>query len=84
MRITLKEAKSNARNLRIVKTGFGCWSISRDYRGKCLKTITHDSVSMDNYNSDPDERRRWGHPFLIGYRSLCSHIIRDNETFYSH
>ena len=82
MKATLKQAARNERNLSIMLTGHGHWKIICDYRGKRIHTTTTDSVSVDNFRSDPTDRDREGYPKLRGYRSLCSEIVRANRSRY--
>ena len=82
MKATLKQAQRNERNLSVMKTGFGHWKVSCDYRGKRISTTTTDSVSVDLWNSDPTERTCQGYPMLMGYRTLCAEIVRANKASY--
>ena len=43
-------------NLEIRKTGYGHWKISMEYYGKTISTITTDSVSIDDYNSNDGDK----------------------------
>jgi hypothetical protein len=78
MRATIDQAEKNERNLSITKTGYGHWRIECDYRGKRIGTVTTDSQSVDDFNSefgekDPDgfNRRKQG------YQMLVNRIISD-------
>lgn len=78
--LTIHQAISNCKNLQIKKTGYGTWKISCDYYKKRISTITHDSVSIDNWNShneDKDQHRQ--NRVKLGYNSLIWQIIRANK-----
>lgn len=65
--------------LTIRQTGYGHWKITTTHYGKEISTITTDSVSIDDYNSDPEEREGRRLRKLSGYNSLRGQIIRDNK-----
>ena len=77
---TIKQAIVNKKNLHITKTGYGTWKISCDYYGKRISTTTHDSVSVDNWNSDVDDTdQHRQNRFRLGYNSLIWQIIKANK-----
>jgi hypothetical protein len=80
MRATLKEAVRNERGLVVYRQGYGHWHASCEYRGKRISCTTTDSVSVDSWNSDPEERTKQGYTVLRGYRTLCSEIIRSHNN----
>jgi hypothetical protein len=79
MKATIKQAANNERNLSVLKTGYGHYRISCDYRGKRISTVTTDAHSVDEWRNDPTDRDRWGYPVLRGYRTLCAEIVRANK-----
>jgi len=82
MKATLKQAQRNERNLSVMKTGYGHWKITCDYRGKRISTTTTDSESVDLWNSDRAERNCQGYSMLRGYSTLCAEIVRANKDRY--
>lgn len=78
-RSTLSQVQRNHRNLSIEKIGYGTYRLSCDYRGKRIFAKSHDSVSVDLYNSDPHERHQRQNSMALGYNSLVWQIIRDNR-----
>lgn len=78
MKATIEQAIRNERNLTIIKTGYGHWQIECDYRGKRISTVTTDSISVDNWNSDHYERNQYGNRRKQGYIRLCEQAIRAN------
>jgi hypothetical protein len=75
---TIKQATSNQRNLRVEKVGYGTYKISCDYRGKRISTKTHDSQSVDLWNSDSDEKLHGCNCVARGYNSLVHQIISEH------
>ena len=72
-RSTKRDAYNNERGLVVIKLGYGTWRISCEYRGKVHKCVTHNSVSIDEWQSDNDAERR------VGYISLCNEIARNSK-----
>lgn len=80
MKATIYQAEKNERNLTIEFQGRGHWRISCEYRGKTISTITTDSVSIDDFNSEFGEKSWTGcNRVKQGYENLCDEIIRDNK-----
>lgn len=80
MKATIKQAESNERNLSISFRSYGHWRIECDYYGKRISCITTDSIAIDDFNSEFDEKDEDGfNRRLQGYTSLCSEIIRKNK-----
>ena len=78
MKATILQAHSNDRNLTILPSGYGHWKISCDYRGKQIHAITTNSVAIDNFNSDPFEKKDGRNRVKEGYQDLINEIIRKN------
>lgn len=76
---TIAEVSKNKRNLRIEKIGYGTYRISCTYRNKKISTVTHDSASVDLYNSGIEERKNNQNCMALGYNSLVWQIIRANR-----
>ena len=72
-RSTKKDAYNNERMLEVHRTGYGTWTISCEYRGKEQTCTTHNSVAVDEWQSDNDAERR------LGYISLCNEIARNSK-----
>jgi hypothetical protein len=79
---TIKQATSNHRNLRVEKVGYGTYKISCDYRGKRISTKTHDSQSVDLWNSDSDDKLHGFNCVARGYNSLLHQIISEHINNY--
>ena len=72
----------NERGLRIEKTGYGHWKASCIYRGKRISTVTTDSVAVDLWNSDEDDKKQGQNAVRLGYNSLIWQIVRANKDRY--
>lgn len=79
MRVTVKEAHDNKRNLSVIPEGFGHWKIECDHRGKRISTITCNSLSVDDWKSDPDDMDGRVNRKKQGYEALVYEIIQDNK-----
>lgn len=66
------------KTITIRKTGYGHWEISTTIRGKERKTITTDSISIDNYDTDmrPRERGQMGQTKKQAAQCLYNEIVR--------
>ena len=76
MNATIKEAELNKHNLTILPSGYGHWKISCDYRGKRISCITNDSEAVDDYKSNPGEKKDGCNRIKSGYLCLINSIIR--------
>ena len=79
MRATIRQAEANYRNLTVIKTGYGHWKISCDYRSKRINTVTTNSVAVDNFNSEFGEKQDNRNRVKEGYEDLINEIIRVNN-----
>ena len=66
-------------NLAIQKITYGHWQVKTTYRGKEIKCTTTDSKSMDDYNSEPEERDGRELKHKRGYTILRNACIRANQ-----
>ena len=66
----------------IAPAGSGCYKISILFRNKVYNCITSNMPSVDDYNSEPDEKD--GRELCVkrGYNALRNEIIRKNELNY--
>jgi hypothetical protein len=81
MKATIKQARNNDRNLKVLISGQGHWRIKCDYRGKEISCITTNSIDVDNWNSEEWETDKDGKNMIKqGYENLCSEIIYANKN----
>jgi hypothetical protein len=81
MKVTIQEAVDNKRNLRIAPTGsYGHFLISCDYRGKTISCVTTNTVDIDNFRSDDNEKIRGCNRVKEGYEKLCKKIIESYRS----
>lgn len=80
MKTTIKEAEANKHDLTIIPSGYGHWQISCLYRGKRISTITTNSEAIDNYKSNPGEKKDGCNRIKSGYESLINTIIFKNQN----
>lgn len=66
---------SNIPYIIIQKTSYGHWRISTDYYGKEISCITTNSIAIDNYNSEDDERKGRKLRRKMGAADLRNEII---------
>lgn len=68
--------------IQIQQTGYDHWKITTSYRGKQISCTTTDSISIDNYRSDMDDRERgvMGQTRKQAAQSLRNQIIRANHN----
>lgn len=76
MKATIKQAEQNERNLSIKMTSYGHWKIECEYRGKRISTVTTNSIAIDNFNAEFDEKMDGRNRRKEGYQDLISEIIR--------
>ncbi len=79
MKASIKQALTNERDLRVKKIGYGHWRISCKYRDIVIHAVTIDSIAIDDYNSDPYEKKDGRNRVKQGYEALINHIIRANK-----
>lgn len=65
--------------LHITPSGYGHWKIATTHYGKEISTVTTDSMSIDDYNSEDDEKDGRELRKLRGYNALRSEIIGRNK-----
>lgn len=76
---TIRQAEQNERNLTITLKGYGHWKISCEWYGKTLKTVTTNSIAVDDFRSEQGEKDEYGcNRNKQGYESLCNEIKRKN------
>lgn len=81
MKATIKEAHENRRRLTIRKTGYGHFKISCLWYGREYSTTTTDTVSVDNFRSEDDEKWEGRNRVLYGYECLCGQIKNANFRY---
>jgi len=66
------------KHIQIQFSGYGHWKISTTIRGKEKQTITTNSIAVDNYNSDMNDRERgaMGQTKKQAAKSLYNEIAR--------
>lgn len=74
----IKIMKNNWRtdSISIRMTGYGHWKISIERKGKTLSTITTDVESIDDYNTESDEKDGREFRKKRGYGCLRNEILR--------
>ena len=78
MKATIAQAENNERNLSILKTEYGHWKISCEYRGKTISTVTTNSCAVDDFNAEFGEKMDGVNRRKQGYEDLINEIIRSN------
>jgi hypothetical protein len=66
-------------DLRILPAGYGHWKIQTTYRGKVISCTTTDSMAIDDFNSEPDEKDGRQLRHRRGYNSLRDECIQKNK-----
>jgi len=67
------------KTIKIQKTGHGHWKISMEYRNKTISTTTTNSMAVDDFNSDIDEKKGRQLRWKAGHEELKREIIRANK-----
>lgn len=65
--------------IEVKQTWYGHWRVSMQYRGKQLSAITTNSMAIDDYNSDEDEKDGRILRKKRGYEYLKAEILRKNN-----
>ena len=67
------------KTISIKKTGYGHWLISMEYRRKTISTTTTNSMAVDDFNSDIDEKQGRKLRWKAGYEQLKAELILKNK-----
>lgn len=67
------------KTISIKKTGYGHWLISMEYRKKVIRTTTTNSMAVDDFNSDIDEKQGRRLRWKAGYTQLRKELILKNK-----
>ena len=62
--------------LLVTPNGYGHWHVATRYRGELIGTITTNSMAIDDWNSEEDEKDGRQLRKLRGYNALRSECIR--------
>lgn len=65
--------------LTITFKGYGHWKIATNYYGKEISCMNNDSLSVDDYNSEEDERDGRELRKKRGYWNLRNQCIREYQ-----
>ena len=76
MKATIIQAEQNVRGLTVMPSGYGHWKIECTYFGRRYSTISNDSLSVDDFNSEFGELDRHNcNRRRKGYVALCECIF---------
>ena len=67
------------KHITILKSGYGHWKITMEYRGKDISTTTTNSMAIDDYNCDEFEKDGRVLRKKRGYKQLKNELVRNKN-----